>query len=129
MACHYFTLLNRTFDWLYKTSNTEINWPLMLNGIYYTPAKEVGASKFRRYCVCPVCTMPFKSCRDFFSLHFLQINADFSFCQRLLSLNDKVVLPVERRSILARCWAPGSERSFRSYLMSWESAVVTDLSP
>ena len=60
---------------------------------------------------------------------FLQINADFSFCQRLLSLNDKVVLPVERRSILARCWAPGSERSFRSYLMSWESAVVTDLSP
>ena len=27
---------------------------------------------------------------------------------------------------LARCWAPGLERSFRSFWINWESAVVTD---
>lgn len=28
---------------------------------------------------------------------------------------------------LTRCWAPGLERSFRSFRIDWESAVVTDL--
>lgn len=66
----------------------------------------------------------------FFFPQFLQITPTQyhitvdSFCLSMMKLFSR------RAEIdLTRCWAPGLERSFRSFWINWESAVVTDRPP
>lgn len=60
-----------------------------------------------------------------FSFSHLYIADTFEFLATSVHIHDEVVRSHRVKSNLTRCWAPGFERSFRSFRIIWESAVVT----